>query len=59
MNKKEEIKKLLITRMEVKAELNKLRFLEETTNHVYRHTIDHCLDLLKEIDKIIEELKKE
>ena len=42
MNKKEEIKKLLITRMEVKAELNKLRFLEETTNHVYRHTIDHC-----------------
>ncbi len=27
MNKKEEIKKLLITRMEVKAELNKLRFI--------------------------------
>ena len=58
MNKKEEIRNLLVRRMELKSKIEKLRFLQEATGRSFRHTIDQYLDMMKTIDRVIEELEK-
>ena len=58
MNKKEEIRNLLVRRMELKSKIEKLRFLQEATGRSFNHTIDQYLEMMKTIDRVIEELEK-
>ena len=44
--------------MELKSKIEKLRFLQEATGRSFNHTIDQYLEMMKTIDRVIEELEK-
>jgi len=56
-NKNEMLKHLQMLRMETKANLNRLRFLQEQTGKNFESEIDRLLERLTYLDKVEKKLK--